>query len=109
MVVTNVKEGFEKVTEFFNTTAAQGLDAVFQFDITGDEGGIWNVIVKDGACQVQEGTHDEPTVTLTMSAEAWLAIMVNKELNPMQAFMSGQLRVSGDIKLAQRIPELFSF
>jgi putative sterol carrier protein len=35
--------------------------------------------------------------------------MVNKELNPMQAFMGGQLRVSGDIMLAQRIPELFSF
>jgi putative sterol carrier protein len=33
--------------------------------------------------------------------------MVNKELNPMQAFMSGQLSVSGDIMLAQRIPELF--
>ena len=109
MAATNVKEVFEKVTEVFNTTAAQGLDAVFQFDITGDEGGIWNVIVKDSVCQVQEGTHDEPTVTLTMSAEDWLAIMVNKELNPMQAFMSGQLRVSGDIMLAQRIPELFSF
>ncbi len=108
MAATNVKEVFEKVTEVFNTTAAQGLDAVFLFDITGDEGGIWNVIVKDGVCQAQEGTHDEPTVTLTMSAEDWLA-MANKELNPVQAFMGGQLRVSGDIMLAQRIPELFSF
>jgi putative sterol carrier protein len=108
MAATHVKEVFEKVTEFFNTTSAQGMDAVFQFDITGDEGGIWNVIVKDGVCQVQEGTHAAPTVTLTMSAEDWLA-MVNKELNPMQAFMSGQLSVNGDIMLAQRIPELFSF
>jgi putative sterol carrier protein len=106
MAYTNVKEVFEKVTEFFNTTAAQGLDAVFQFDITGDEGGMWNVSVKDAICQVQEGTHDAPTVTLTMSSEDWLA-MVNKELNPMQAFMSGQLSVSGDMMLAQRIPELF--
>ena len=107
MAETQVKEVFEKMSEFFNTTAAQGLDAVFQFDITGDEGGMWNVSVKDGVCEVQEGTHDAPTVTLAMSAEDWLA-MVNKELNPMQAFMSGQLSVSGDIMLAQRIPELFS-
>jgi putative sterol carrier protein len=35
--------------------------------------------------------------------------MVNGELNGMQAFMSGQLKVSGDIMLAQRIPELFPF
>ena len=43
-----------------------------------------------------------------MSAEDWVS-MVNKELNPMEAFMSGKLKVSGDIMLAQRIPELFSF
>jgi putative sterol carrier protein len=108
MAETDVKEVFEKVTGFFNKTAAQGLDAVFQFDITGNAGGMWNVNIKDGVCEVQEGTHDAPTVTLTLSAEDWLA-MVNKELNPLQAFMSGQLRVSGDIMLAQRIPELFLF
>ena len=107
MVETDVKEVFEKVTGFFNKTAAKGLDAVFQFNITGDEGGMWNVNIKDGVCEVQEGTHDAPTVTLTLSAEDWLA-MFNKELNPVQAFMSGQLKVNGDIMLAQRIPELFS-
>jgi putative sterol carrier protein len=107
MAETDVKEVFEKVTGFFNKSAAQGLDAVFLFDITGGEGGMWNVNIKDGVCEVQEGTHDAPTVTLTLSSEDWLA-MVNKELNPVQAFMSGQLKVSGDIMLAQRIPELFS-
>ena len=107
MAETSVKEVFNKVPEFFDTTAAQGLDAVFQFDITGDEGGIWSVIIKDAVCDVREAAHDTPTVTLTLSAEDWLA-MVNRELNPMKAFMNGQLRVSGDIMLAQRIPELFS-
>jgi putative sterol carrier protein len=43
-----------------------------------------------------------------MSCETWLSI-VNRELNAMQAFMGGQLKVSGDIMLAQRIPELFPF
>jgi putative sterol carrier protein len=33
--------------------------------------------------------------------------MVNKELNGMQAFMSGQLKASGDIMLAQRMEQLF--
>jgi len=42
-----------------------------------------------------------------MSSETWLA-MVNKQLNGMQAFMSGKLKVSGDIMLAQRIPDLFA-
>lgn len=106
MAFTDVKEVFGKMPEVFNPSAAQGLDAVFQYDITGDGGGSWSVIVKDGACQIQEGTHDSPSVTLTMSAETWLSI-VNRETNGMQAFMSGQLKASGDIMLAQRIEQLF--
>jgi putative sterol carrier protein len=64
------------------------------------------VIIKDGACEIKEGTHDSPTTTLSMSAETWLAI-VNKQLNGMQAFMSGQLKATGDIMLASRIEQLF--
>ena len=106
MAFTDVKEVFGKMPEAFNPSAAQGVDAVFQFEITGDGGGNWSVVVKDGACQVQEGTHDSPSVTLTMSGETWLG-MVNKQVNGMQAFMSGQLKASGDIMLAQRIEQLF--
>jgi len=108
MTITNVKEVFTKMSEIFNPGVAQGLNVAFQFDITGDGGGNWNVAVKDDACQIREGTHEAPTVTLTMSCETWLG-MVNKKLNAMQAFMGGQLKVSGDIMLAQRIPELFPF
>jgi len=106
MALTNVKEVFTKMPEVFNPNAAQGLDVVFQFNITGEGEGNWNVTVKQGACQIQEGTHDSPSVTLTMAGETWLAI-VNKELNGMQAFMSGKLKATGDIMLAQRIEQLF--
>jgi putative sterol carrier protein len=106
MGFTNVKEVFAKMPEAFNANAAQGLNAVFQFDITGDDGGKWNVAVKDGACAVSEGANDAPTVTLTMAADTWLA-MVNKELNGMQAFMSGKLKATGDIMLAQRFATIF--
>jgi len=108
MTITNVKEVFTTMPKIFNPGAAQGLDGAFQFDITGEGGGSWNVGVKDGVCQIQEGTHEAPSVTLTMSCETWLSI-VNRELNAMQAFMGGQLKVSGDIMLAQRIPKLFPF
>lgn len=107
MAITNVKEVFTKMPESFNANAAKGLDAVFQFDVTGEGGGNWNVTVKGGTCQVQEGKAGSPTVTLTLSGETWLA-MVNKQTNGMQAFMSGKLKLTGDMMLAQRIPDLFS-
>jgi putative sterol carrier protein len=106
MAITSVKDIFDKMPGVFDADAAQGLDAVFQFEITGDGGGNWTIIVKDGACEIAEGSHDEPTVTLTMSAETWLG-MINKEVNGMQAFMGGQLKATGDIMLAQRIEQLF--
>lgn len=106
MALTDVKEVFSKMPEVFNPSAAQRLDVVIQYNITGEGGGNWNITIKDGSCQIQEGSHDSPTVTLTMSNETWLS-MVNKEINGMQAFMSGQLKVSGDIMLAQRIEQLF--
>ena len=108
MPLSDVKEVFNSVSDQFNADAAKGMDAVFQFDITGDGGGNWYVVVKENACQVQGGSHSDPTVTLSMSGETWLAV-VNKELNAVQAFMTGKLKVRGDIMLAQRIPELFSF
>lgn len=108
MADTDVKSIFDRIPEAFNADAAQGVDAVFQFEITGEGGGTWNVIIKDGSCEVQEGPHDDPSVTMAMSTETWMGI-VNKELNGIQAFMSGKLKVSGDMMLAQKYQSLFSF
>jgi putative sterol carrier protein len=106
MALTSAKEIFAKMPEVFNPSAAQGMDAVFQFNLSGKEGGNWIITIKDGACQVKEGIHDAPTVALTMSDETWLK-MVNREISGMKAFMSGELKVTGDIMLAQRIYDLF--
>ena len=107
MAFSSVKEIFDRIPEVFNEAAAQGMDAVFQFNITGDGGGNWHLTVRDGTFQIQEGNHENPSVTLTMSSDRWLSI-VNRESNAMQAFMMGRLKASGDLVLAQRLPSLFS-
>jgi putative sterol carrier protein len=108
MVESRIGEVFSRMPELFNPSAAQGIDAVFQFNITGDGGGNWTARIKDGTCQIQEGDHENPSVSLTVSVDTWLAI-ANKEMSGMEAFMSGRLKVSGDIMLAQRIEQLFRF
>ena len=107
MHLTDVKEVFEVMPKRFNSDAAQGLDAVFQFDITGDGGGVWALVIRDGDCQVREETHGNPNVSLSMTGDTWLSIL-NKELGAVQAFLSGRLKISGDMMLAQKIPDLFS-
>ncbi|MGC8605077.1 MAG: SCP2 sterol-binding domain-containing protein [Desulfomonilaceae bacterium] len=106
MALTTVNEVFEKMPQVFNSAAATGLDIVFQFHITGDQSGDWNVVIKDQTCRVESGIHANPTVTLTMEYSDWLD-MCNGKLNGVTAFMSGKLKASGDIMSAQRIPTLF--
>ncbi|MBI4964530.1 MAG: SCP2 sterol-binding domain-containing protein [Desulfomonile tiedjei] len=106
MALSTVTEVFENMSQVFNAAAAAGLNMVFQFHITGDEAGDWNIVVKDSTCQVSKGVHESPTVSLTMADADWLA-MCNGTLNGMTAFMTGKLKASGDIMAAQRIQTLF--
>lgn len=106
MAIASVKEVFDTMPKRFNANAAKGMNAVFQFDITGEGGGNWNVAIQQGTCQVQEGKAASPTVTFSLSSDTWLG-MVNKQINGMQAFMTGKLKLSGDIMLAQKMQDLF--
>ncbi len=108
MAFSSVLDVFTRMPEVFDARAAEGLDAVFQFDIQGEGGGAWHAVVQEGACTVQPGVHDAPRVTIAMSADNWLAL-VNRRLNGVQAFMTGKLKVKGDLMLAQRIYDLFPF
>ncbi|MFO7783679.1 MAG: SCP2 sterol-binding domain-containing protein [Thermodesulfobacteriota bacterium] len=108
MAFSSTHDVFSRMPEVFNPNSAKGLDAVFQFNIEGEDGGTWNVTVQEDSCSVEQGTHDSPRVTITMSAEDWLAL-VNRRLNAVQAFMTGKLKVKGDLMLAQRIYDLFPF
>lgn len=101
------------VQEFFSTLAgkldpeaAEGLDAVYQFDLHGAEGGQYKLQIRDGACQVSEGTHPDPHVTLAMSGEDCLRVL-NGQVSGTMVAMSGRLRISGDMGLALQLASLF--
>lgn len=100
----SVEQIFEKLEKNFNADAAQGLDLVFQFDIEDDK--TYNLEIKDGSCKLNEGTHEDPSVTLIMNSETLQGI-VSGETDGMQAFMAGQLRAEGDMMLATKLGELF--
>lgn len=91
----------------FNKDASKGLNAVYQFDLSGDGGGKWHVIIADQQCQVKEGAHASPNITISMTAPDYLDL-VNGKLNGQVAFMTGKLRIAGDMGLAMRMQSLFA-
>ncbi len=101
-----VKESFDAMAENFNADKAAGLKAVYQWDITGDGGGKWNADINDGAITVSEGEHASPNITITVTAQDWLDIL-NGKLDGQMAFMSGKLKVKGDMSLAMKLKTLF--
>jgi putative sterol carrier protein len=104
---SSCKQVFEQMPSRFKKDAAQGLNAVYQFDLSGEGGGKWHVAINDDKCEIQEGAHSSPNTTISMAAQDYLE-MVSGKLNPQMAFMSGKLRISGDMGLALRFQSLFS-
>ncbi len=103
---TSCKQAFEMMPTRFNKDAAKGLTAVYQFDLSGDGGGKWNVAIKDEKCEVKEGAAASPSITISMTAQDYLDMLSGK-LNGQVAFMSGKLRIAGDMGLALRMQSLF--
>jgi len=101
-----VKETFDAMAGRFRADKAAGVNATIQYEIIGDQGGNWNAVIKDGQCAVTAGVAPSPTLTLTMSAQDWLD-MAGGKLSGQMAFMSGKLKLKGDMGLAMKIGSLF--
>jgi len=99
---------FDAMPDAFVAEAAAGVDVVFQFVISGDGGGDWYCVIKDGTCMIEAGVHQKSGCTLKI-ADADFLNMMNGILPPMQAYTSGKLRIEGDIMKSQLIEKLFKF
>jgi putative sterol carrier protein len=102
-----VKETFDAMAGRFKADRAQGVNAVVQYDITGEGGGTYHVEIANGSCQVKPGAGADPKLTLTMAAQDWVD-MVTGKLNPQMAFMSGKLKHKGDMALLMRLGGMFA-
>lgn len=103
---TSCKQAFDMMPTRFNKEAAKGLNAVYQFDLSGEGGGKWHVIINNDTCQVKEGPAASPSITISMTAQDYLDMLSGK-LNGQMAFMTGKLRIAGDMGLALRMQSLF--
>lgn len=82
--------------ERFNKEEAGDWTAVIQLDISGDQGGNWYVIVEGGGVTVHEGRTDNPTSTMETTDEVWIG-MFDGSVNPQMAFMTGQIKIAGNM------------
>jgi putative sterol carrier protein len=105
-VADDVKAIFAAMPAQLNPDAAKGMNSVIQFNLSGDGGGTYHVAIKDGAATVAEGAHASPNMTMTLAAQDYVD-MISGKLNGQMAFMSGKLKIAGDMGLAMKMQSLF--
>ena len=101
--MVTVQEFFEGLSARVDPSRTAGMNNSFVFDVKGV--GEWTVRVADGAVTVTEGAEDADC-TISASEETFTRI-VNGEQNPTTAYMTGKLKIAGDMGAALKLQKLF--
>jgi putative sterol carrier protein len=83
----------------------RAINAVYQFNISGDSGGEWVLDLTKDSDQISEGTSDEAKCTVSMKDTDFVSLWSGK-LNAQMAFMTGKLKVKGDMSLAMKLTQV---
>ena len=81
------------------------INAVYQFNISGPNGGQWSVDCTQPGGAIAPGTSAAAKCTVQCTDGDFLNI-VNGKLNPQMAFMSGKLKIQGDMGLAMKLQQI---
>ena len=99
------KDFFDTLSSRADASKLAGMSNTYLFDIEGE--GQWRVAVQDGAITVTEGESADADATISTSAETFDKI-VDGEQNPTTAYMTGKLKIKGDMGAAMKLQKLFS-
>lgn len=102
-----ISQLMEKMPGAFLPEKAQGVNATIHFKFTGTEAGEWNAKIADGKVEVAKGAPSgAATMTLTADSGDYVRLFTG-ELDAMQAFMQGKLKLGGDLNLAMKMMQMF--
>ena len=105
----SVAELFNSMPGRLQVDKAAGVNMSILFDLSGDGGGQYLVDLKDGKLNVAEGVPAAaPSATVKMAADDFKA-MSTGSLNPMMAFMTGKIKVDGDLNSVMKFQSLVGF
>lgn len=89
-----------------NPEVAKKVNATYRFDLSGPNGGTWIVDLKEGTTGVRQA--DEPGQCTIAMTDNDFCDMIGGKLNPQMAFMSGKLKVKGDMGLAMKLGQVIN-
>lgn len=85
-----------------NPENTDGVECILQLQLSAP----YVIQINDGTCDIQQGENADADVVLTTSDEVFIELITGKIAGAM-AFMSGKLKIDGDIMLAKEISAYF--
>jgi putative sterol carrier protein len=101
--MAETQEFFDNLPSRADASKTAGMNNSYVFDIEG--AGKWLVTVDDGVVSVADG-EGEADATISTNEENFAKIIAG-ELNPTTAYMTGTLKIKGDMGAAMKLQKLF--
>ncbi len=104
----SLQQAMDSVRGAFVPAKAKGMEAVIQYDLSGDGGGSFFGTISGGAFSVSPGTAPNPKLTLSMKLSDFLELTAGR-LGAVKAFAGGKMKVRGDTMFGLKLQSMFQF
>lgn len=103
-----IEKLFTKIQDHITPDVLDKTGAIFQFEVHGEEAGTWFLDLKNAPGKAGKGKPEfTPDATLTMDSKDFFN-MLSGQLKPANAFLSGKLKINGDMRKAMKMEKLMS-
>ena len=101
-MASEIREFIGRIPNPLTLENLEGTKALVQFSITGEGGGEWVANIHDNICEIEEGSTEDPDLSLKAKADEAMKL-ISGELDPMKAYMTGKVRVVGNLMLGLKL------
>lgn len=106
MTSVSIQDLMDLLPNYFIPEQAKGITTRIGFDLAGEGGGFWTVLIENQTCRVLKEKIEPLDLTLAGDAGVVLDIFTGR-LDAMRAYLMGKVKITGNMSLAMQLTGLF--